>query len=222
MDSSLNKLKEMIVAATGLLFSSGVMQYSGHGNLSARLGNDRMILTSKGNIRGLTAGHLALVSFNGNMIEGQIDPGTAEIVAMHAGVYRVRDQVGAIIHTHSPHVTAFALANKPLPSVYEVLLRFGIDDAIPVTAWAPRGSEESVSNIVKQLEDHPTASAVLLANHGLLAFGPDPLQTAQLVIGMEEAAEATLAACLIGGVKPFPGNAIKRVRRRMARFSADR
>ena len=129
---------------------------------------------------------------------------------MHSCVYRARRDVNAVIHTHSPHVTSFALAHKPLPCAYEALLRFGVTDDIPIADWAPRGSQESVANIVKQIEQHPTVPAVLLGNHGLLAFGRDALYAAMVIISMEEAAELTLEARMLGGEEPARGCARKR------------
>ena len=92
-----------------------------------------------------------MVTFDGESVEGAIEPVAREIVDMHACVYRERDDVHAVIHTHSPRATSFALAHKPLPVVYEAFLRFGITEEIPVAEWAPRGSSESVANIVVQL-----------------------------------------------------------------------
>jgi L-ribulose-5-phosphate 4-epimerase len=66
------------------------------------------------------------------------------------------------------------------------------------------------------LEQHPTTSAVLLANHGLLAFGPDTGSTADLVIAIEESAEAVIAATILGGSVPFPDGALDAVRASMA------
>ena len=222
MPQSVDELKDAIVQATELLFKAGVMQHGGHGNLSARLPGDQMVLTSRGNIRRLTTADLAVVTFDGQMISGSMEPTNAEIVPMHAAVYRARSDVGAIIHTHSPHVTAFALAHQPLPVAYEGLLRFGTQEPIPVADWAPRGSDESVGNILRQLEQHPSAPAVLLANHGLLAFGSDPLQAAQLIVSMEEAAEITLRARELGGEKPFPAGAVEKEQQRMRQFQARR
>ena len=62
-----------------------------------------------------------------------------------------------------------------------------------------------------------TTNAVLLANHGLLVFGPDPLATARLLVAIEEAAEAELAAAAIGGAADFPEGALQAVRESMAR-----
>lgn len=221
--STTSDLKGQLVQAARLLFQTAVMSHSGHGNMSARLpGTEQMLLTSGGTIAQVQAEELAVVTFDGEVVEGALPPVAREIVGMHAGVYRERPDVGAVIHTHSPHVTSFALAGKALPCAYEALLRFGITEDIPVAAWAPRGSPASVANIVEQLQRHPAISAVLLANHGLLAFSRDPLAAAQLVIVMEEAAELTLRARALGGEQPFPADALEQERRHMQRFGSAR
>ena len=218
-----SQLREQLVQAAHMLFQSGVMSHSGHGNMSVRLPQtEQMLLTSTGQITHLTQEQLASVTFDGEVVEGALDPTTREIVAMHACVYRARPDVHAVIHTHSPHVTSFALAHQALPCAYEAMLRFGITEDIPVADWAPRGSQESVTNIVAQLKQHPTVPAVLLGNHGLLAFSRDPLSTAQLIIIMEEAAELTLRARTLGGEKLFPADALDREYRHMKQFGSAR
>jgi L-fuculose-phosphate aldolase len=196
------------------------MQHSGHGNLSARLDDERLVITSTGSLRSLGVADFAVVTVDGQLLDGRLEPTTAEIVAMHTGVYRARPHAQAVIHTHSPQATAFALAHEPLPCAYEALLRHGVAEPIPVAAWAPRGSAASVEHIVEQLVRHPATPAVLLANHGLLASGAGPLQTAQLVIAMEEAAGMTLAARALGGAQPFPAGALEQEQAHMARFAA--
>jgi hypothetical protein len=91
-----------------------------------------MRLAVTGHIRNLAPGQLAVVTFDGESAEGAIEPVAREIAGRHACVYRERDDVHAVIHTHSPRATSFALAHKPLPVVYEAFLRFGITEEIPV------------------------------------------------------------------------------------------
>jgi L-fuculose-phosphate aldolase len=215
-----NEAKKLLIEAAETLFTTGVMQFSGHGNLSARLDADRIVITSRGTIRSLTPADFAVVTLSGEVLDGHLEPANAEIVRMHTGVYGVREEAGAVIHTHSPHATAFALAHEPLPCVYEAVLRQGVAEAIPVAAWAPRGSEESVSNIVAELEQHPGVPAVLLANHGILASGRNPLAAASFVVAMEESALLTLQARALGGARGFPAGAIERERAHMARFGS--
>jgi L-fuculose-phosphate aldolase len=168
-------------------------------------------------VRDLRPDQLATVSVQGEVLDGELGPENAEIVAMHSIIYKARADVGAIIHTHSPSATAFALANKELPCRAEPLLRFGQAEPVPVVAWGPRGSDVSVRGIADAMDRHPTTSAVLLANHGLLAFAADPIATARLVVAIEEAAEAELAAATIGGAVDFPAGALDAVRASMAR-----
>lgn len=218
---SYSEQREQIVQAARRLTEAGVLSHSGHGNMSIRLPEpDLMLLTSVSHLSHLTPEQLAVVTFDGEVVEGPLDPGSREIVGMHTGVYRNRESANAVIHTHSPRSTSFALAHQPLPCVYEALLRFGIVDDVPVAAWAPRGSRDAVNYIVEQVRAHPTVPAVLLANHGVLAFGNDPLATAQLIIIMEEAAEMTLDARKLGGEQAFPPGALEREREHMRQFGS--
>jgi L-ribulose-5-phosphate 4-epimerase len=203
-----------LAAAAARLFASGVMSHSGHGNLSARLSPGTMLLGSTGSSAGL--GGLAVVGFDGRVEDGRLEPSTAEIVGMHAVVYRERPEAGAVIHTHSPYLTAFALAGHVLPCRYEALLRFGQVEDVPVVPWAPRGSPASVAGIAGTLRACPGTRAVLLANHGVLVFGADPAAAVALVVALEEGAEAEWRAVALGGSTPFPAGALEAVRASMA------
>ncbi|HUY96092.1 MAG TPA: class II aldolase/adducin family protein [Verrucomicrobiae bacterium] len=209
--------RRAVVEAARALFANAVMSHSGHANLSARVSGEAMLLTVDGQVRDLGPDRLALVGLDGRVREGELDPTNVEIITMHSEVYRSRPEVGGIIHTHSPHLLAFAVANRPLPCRYEALLRFGQAADVPVVAWAPRGSERSVSGIVDRIREHPATQAVLLGNHGVLVFGAGPRQAASLLTALEEAAEAELAAAGLGGSVHFPEGALENVRASMAR-----
>lgn len=209
--------KEQVLKAVDLLFTSNVMSHSGHANLSARLTDDTYLITNTGMVRNLTSDNFAVVDLNGKVLEGTLEPTNLEIVDMHSIVYKARKDVGAIIHTHSPHVLAFALANRPLPCRYEALLRFGQATDVPVANWGPRGSKESVEAIEKTLAENPQTSSLILANHGLLAFGATPLAVAGLISALEEGAEAELRALEIGGAVNLPDGALSKIRESMAK-----
>jgi L-fuculose-phosphate aldolase len=208
---------DVLVAAVERLFAAGVMSPSGHGNLSARLPDERMLLTATGVLAGISTGDFATVGLDGTEHDGNLQSGSREIVGMHAVVYRERPEVGAVIHTHSPAVTGFAVAGRPLPARYEGMLRFGQACDVPVVPWAPRGSPESVAGIAAALRADPLTRAVLLGNHGLLAFGADPDSAAHLVVALEEGAEAEWRAAALGGSTPFPPGALEAVRAAISR-----
>jgi L-ribulose-5-phosphate 4-epimerase len=214
------RLRQELVAAVRLLFEANVMSASGHGNFSARSGDEGFLLTAGGSLRGTRPDDLVWVPLGGVETPSLL-PVVAEIVPMHREVHRLGlDGVRAVVHTHSPAVTAFAVANRPLPCVYEAMLRFGLDEDVPVAAWAPRGSSASVSNVIELLRQRPTRRAVLLGNHGLLAMGRSPEEAARLVVAMEEGAAAVIAAQALGGAVPFPAGALQTEQAHMARFGS--
>jgi L-ribulose-5-phosphate 4-epimerase len=202
-----------LVAASEVLFEAGVMAPSGHGNLSLRLGTDHMLLTAVGTLRRLDPADVAEVPLDGR--GDGLPPTAREITAMHADVYRGHPAVGAVVHTHSPAATAFAVAGRALPCRYEALLRFGYADDIPVVPWAPRGSAASVAGILDALRNHPGTPAVLLGNHGVLAFGPSPEAAAAVAVAVEESARVEVLAASLGGSRPFPEHALVAVRASM-------
>ncbi|MHB8621661.1 MAG: class II aldolase/adducin family protein [Chloroflexota bacterium] len=221
MPSSYQDQRSAVVAASRLLVDAGVLSHSGHGNASLRLPDqDLMLLTSISNLSNLEPGQMAVVGIDGSLREGPLEASSAEVVKMHTAVYEMDPGVGAVIHTHSPRATTFALAHQALPCCYEALLRFGVREDIPVAAWGPRGSQESISNIVDTLSAHRGTPAVLLANHGVLAFGPDIATAARLVIAMEEAADMSLAAMALGGAQPFTTRTMNRMREPVAALAS--
>ncbi len=182
----IDKLYDDMLGTAHRLFVSGVMSASGHGNMSARIDDRSMLMTTVGVMRGLTREQLAVVSLDGTILSGEMSAENREIISMHAGAYRTSTQIGGVVHAHSPALTAFALANRPLPSRHETMIRFGQGEPISVIPWAPRGTADSVDGIVNVLRSSPATIGVLLGNHGILAFGSSISQAAANLIAMEE------------------------------------
>lgn len=162
-----------------------------------------MLITRPGVIRDLTQADLALAELDGSVAKGEIDDVKLEIVALHAEIYRRRGDVNSILHTHSPALLAFAIANKPLSCCYEAM-RFGQPAEVPVVPWSRRGTSEWSSSILQVLDGHPSTRSILLGNHGVLVFGSDCPSAASLTIVLEEAAEGELGSARLGGARPLP------------------
>jgi len=193
-------LRTQMLNAAKAILKAGAISRSGHGNMSVRVpGTDSLVLTSVSNLDNLTSEMLPVVTFDGKVLDGQLDPTSAEIVGMHAVVYERNAQMGAVIHTHAPMATAYAVANRPIECWYEGLARFNLTDPIPVAKYGPRGSRESISNIADVITER--ARAVLLQNHGVLSFERDIMGAVRVLVLMEEAAELGLRASLIGTPK---------------------
>lgn len=209
--------EKVVESAHTLVAGHAVLSHSLHGNISIRLPDgDRFLLTSRGTLEELQTSDLALLSTNGEILGGEIDPASNEIIQMHAAVYRRRPDINGVVHTHSPYVTAYAIAHKPIEPTYEAMVRFDINEAVPVAAYGPRGSDRSVSNIIDVVND--TNKAVLLANHGILAFDTSLEKATHLIFVLEEAAQFSLMANVIGGAKSLPPEAIRQAQERRAAF----
>src|SRR5690242_10226101 len=103
MGLSYTDLRDQVGLATQRLTASNVLSHSGHGNISVRLPEPgQMLLTNVSHLTHLTPEDLVVVTFDGDVVEGNLDPTPREIVGMHSGVYAKRPDVQAVIHTHSP------------------------------------------------------------------------------------------------------------------------
>jgi L-ribulose-5-phosphate 4-epimerase len=196
-------LREKIVATARTLIERAAISPAHLSNLSIRVPEtETMLLSSGGSITHMTTDDIALVGFDNTVRAGQLPGGTFEIVEMHSRVYEKRPDIGAIIHTHSPYATAFAIANRPIPCVYEAMARFDMHDGVPVAPYAPRGSKESVANILSVVG--PKTRCVLLQNHGILAFGESMEMATMMALILEEAAHMAILAESLGGATVIP------------------
>lgn len=204
------ELRQAIIDGANFLLRTGAISMSHHGNFSARVPNtDTILLTATSSFDNLKPENLALLDLDGRLLEGEINPTNAEIVHMHAIVYKERPETGAVVHTHSTYATSFALASRALGCSYEALVRQDMTDGIPLAKYGPRGSTESVSHIAEALRGAKKTKAVLLENHGVLAFGPDAAGAARANLIVEEAAQMAIFAEVLGGAKPIPAELLK-------------
>lgn len=183
---------------------TGAIGGNSHGNISLLApGTDDLYYTGGQSMRDHPASQVVRMGLDGGLREGSLPPIQRAVVEMHTSMYRTPG-VSCVIHTHAPGATAFAVAQRPVEPWIEAMAMFGMADGVPVAAYGPRGSEQSVANIHAALL--PGTPAVLLANHGLLVFHRTP-DLAVMVLGVvEEAAQAALAATRIGGPTVLPAD----------------
>lgn len=166
------------------LLKSGLVQGT-WGNLSIRLDETYMLVTPSGlDYNRLTPLDEVKVEIATREWEGDLKP-TSE-TAIHCGLYALRPEVGAVIHTHSKYCAVYAAAHMPLeiedPSLAEI---FGTD-MLPIAAYGLSGTKKLAGNIMRVMT---TAPGCLMSNHGMLAVGPDIEATFERCLKMEQAAE---------------------------------
>lgn len=85
----------------------------------------------------------------------------------HFDIYRARDDLNAVVHTHSVHATAIAMTGEEIPAVHYMIAAAG-GPTIRCAKYATYGTRELSNNALVALEDR---DACLLANHGVIACG---------------------------------------------------
>lgn len=140
---------------------------------------------------------MVVIDLEGKVLEGAYAPSSEWI--MHTMVYRQKPEVNAIIHTHSPYATSFAVRNQPIPAVLiEMIPTLGGD--VPLADFGMPGTEEVGAQAVKVLQGR---GGCLLANHGVLAIG-DTLEQAFVRAGyVENAAKICSIAMSNGAIVPL-------------------
>ncbi|MDG5821019.1 class II aldolase/adducin family protein [Natronococcus sp. A-GB7] len=144
------------------------------GNLSVREGTDgdAFAITPTGvPYDSFDVDGTPVVGVDGEQRDGEMAPSSE--VPMHSAIYR-REDVGAIVHTHSPWSTALAIAHQPLPPIHYMIVAVGKE--VPVAEYAPYGSDQLAANIVAAM-DEAGSTASFIENHGLVVTAPD-LETA--------------------------------------------
>ena len=138
---------------------------------------------------------------DGCIIEGEAHAGLVEVAPLYVAVHRERPDIQAVIHTHSPQLSAFAVARQPFPLRLEALHAHAASvDAIPVTRWGTRYEPEP---IIEALREHPGTPAVIHGNHGPFVFGRDTHHVFALLALLEEAAASTILAARLPSA-PIP------------------
>ena len=191
------KHREEIIRLGKMLHERGFVAAM-DGNLSVRLADDKILVTptclSKGSMK---PADLVVVDLEGNRVAGRRNV-TSEI-GMHLLIYRMRTDVQAIVHAHPPTATGFAAAGMALtePLVCEVVMGLG---CIPLARYGTPGTSE----LAQTLEPYvPTYDAILMSNHGVVAYG-DTLEHAYMKMEtVEHFAQIALVTHLLGRQQPL-------------------
>jgi L-fuculose-phosphate aldolase len=189
-------LVDALIAAGRRMDEKGLVTAE-DGNLSARLGPDRFLITATGVPKGeLTPRDIVTVDAEGRP-QGAERPSLE--LGMHLAVYRLRPDVNAVVHAHPPTALGFALAGRDLtrPLVPEVVVHLG---SVPLAPYAVPGSPQLEAAIAPLVPGH---QGILLANHGAITLGASVEQARTRMEILEHLARITLVAEVLGGARPL-------------------
>ncbi len=197
------KLREQMVDIGRRIWLKGFCA-GNEGNHSFRLDKDRILCTpsliSKGNLK---PDDMCIVDYEGKQLAGKRKR-TSEIL-LHLAIFKERADVNAVIHSHPPHATAFAIADIELPTCIhpeaEVFLG-PVKTAKYVTPGDTR-LPESIKPFIKE------SNTILLGNHGVVCYGPN-LEDAYYKLEIVDAyARILLLTKQLGSVRPLDATEMK-------------
>ena len=169
------------------------------GNLSCRVAKGRVLATPTGVSKGfLQPAMMTLVDLKGHPVGRPSKYQRTSEIFLHLAIYQKRPDVGAVVHAHSPHATAFACSGVPLPQgVYpeaEVCL-----GKIPTVAYSKPGYKELGGKVTREIE--ADTHAVLLGNHGAVTFGKSLMDAFYKLEMLESYCQILLLIKQIGQVR---------------------
>jgi L-fuculose-phosphate aldolase len=160
----LERERDQVAAAARSLAAEGLVLGTA-GNVSVRA-DDLVAVTPTGAaLERLAVDEVAVVDLDGTLVEGDLAP-TSEL-ELHLGIYR-RYGAGAVVHAHSPIATALACVLDELPLVHYQMLSLG--GPLRIAPYSTFGTPELAQLTLDALQDR---AAALMANHGMIAHGPD-------------------------------------------------
>jgi len=200
------KIKEQIVQIATRCYDRGLL-VAGDGNISVRVGENRLIATPSGVSKGwMTPEMMCVVDLQGNPLEPSPYKVSSEW-PMHRIIYEHRPDVHAVCHAHPPHATGFAVAGLSLSKAIlsEVVLTLG---CVPLAAYGTPSTRELTDAIEPFLQYH---DALLMANHGAVAYAATLEQAFNKLETLEHTCKISFIARSLGNENTIPDRAIPKL-----------
>jgi L-fuculose-phosphate aldolase len=188
--------KQQLVDCIRMLERADIIDYNGHASIRAAEGRMYINIGSCQRSR-LTVADICTIDFDGKVIEGNGKPPLE--FHLHAGIYKARPDVNAVVHAHPKWSTFLTMVGQPYEPVYA---QGSLLYPMPVL-----DSPNSINNPVTAARLADTLgqrSAAMMKSHGAVTVGKDIVEAFVLANYMEENAYRQYMALQIG--KPYSFN----------------
>jgi L-fuculose-phosphate aldolase len=179
------------------------------GNISCRVeGKDYIAITPSGmEYDRLAAEDIVVLDMQGNAILGCRRPSIE--LPLHLNLYNNRQDIRAIVHTHSTYATALACAHKHIAPIVEEMVQVAGGD-VRVAKYALPGSGKLAENVLTAIKDR---YAVLLANHGMIGTAGTLEEALKVCEIVEKAAKITVLCSIVGQPVPISFEDVQTMRK---------
>jgi L-fuculose-phosphate aldolase len=192
-------LRREIIEACRSMNASGINQGTS-GNISARYNGDMLITPSGVPYEEMAPEDIARMPIEGEYgsWKGPMQPSSEW--RFHLDIMRARPEVGSVVHAHSLYATALAICGKQIPAMHYMIAAAG-GPSIRVAPYATYGTKELSEHALEALEDR---TCCLLANHGMIATGPNVKRAMWLAVELETLARQYYLSLALGGPQILP------------------
>ncbi|MEM9707922.1 MAG: class II aldolase/adducin family protein [Pseudomonadota bacterium] len=175
-----------LIAAARRCFDLGLQTNAG-GNLSVRLdARDAIVIKPSGvGFAECSRDNLQVVDLSGSILRGAEGLKPSKDLDFHLDLYRIREDINAIVHCHSPWATGYASAGLEIPCLtVQTVEKIGRMPLIPLSGNGGPQTEREISPVFRALD----VRAAVLANHGTIGVGKTIMAAQYLAEIIEETA----------------------------------
>ena len=195
----LPELRAQVCAANRRLPALGLVTWTS-GNVSAIDPTTQLVVIKPSGrlFDELTPEDMVVVDVNGKVVEGKL--GASSDTAAHVYVYKHREDVRSVVHTHSNYATAFAAVGRSIP-VYLTAIADEFGTEIPLGAYASIGGDAIGREICRSIGTSP---AILMKQHGVFTVGHSINAALKAAVMVEDVAKTVWLASQIGELAELP------------------
>lgn len=168
------------------------------GNLSARLSLGAFVITPSGRAyETLLPEDLVTVSMaDGKPLSGG-RPSSEK--GIHYAVYRLRPEVGFVIHTHQDCASAVGVTGRNLEHPEDPAL----GECVPCAAYGMPSTKKLCAAVTAAVSDYPESNAFLMRHHGALLLGRTEEEAFLVAQALERVCAARLPEIPAGAVRDW-------------------
>jgi L-fuculose-phosphate aldolase len=171
------------------------------GNISARQEDGTIVITpSSVDYADMQLDDLVIIDAEGETIQAKEGRSASSEKLLHLACYKGYDDIGSVIHSHPVYATMFAITHQSIPACIDEFSIY-VGGEVRCTTYAASGTPDVGTAAVEALKDR---GAALIANHGMVAVGPNPDKVLHLTALVERSAQIVYGARAIGEVVPLP------------------
>lgn len=173
-------LRAQVIATARAMNDRGINQ-GASGNVSARCRQGYLITPTGMSYDRLKPDDIVYMRADGET-RGKRRPSSEW--RFHQDIHANREDVAAIVHTHSAYATTLACLGRGIPAFHYMVAKAGGDN-IRCAPYATFGTQALSDNALAALKDR---KACLLANHGVIALGATLAEALGLAVEVESLA----------------------------------